>query len=340
MERNVIAVDIAKKVFQLHWVDMETGCIERLQLKRAKLLEWFATRTAALIVMEACGGAHDWARALIGLGHDVRLISPRKVRPFVLRNKTDAADAQAIWTACQQPGMRFVPVKTEAQQIVLSLHRLRAQLMKTRIMQTNELRGVLYEFGIVLPEGHAALLKALPDAMSDAKTRLPAMLVDSLDEQIRRVRQLQADIGLIKRRLSQQMREIPACKAVAEIPGIGLTATALVASMGTPSAFKDAREFAAWVGLVPRQTGTGGWVRQLGISKRGDAYLRTLLMHGARAVAIRSKDSSTWPWVTALLQRRPYSVAVAAVANKLARTIWTVLARGQAWRPEAWQPAH
>ncbi len=187
MERTVIAVDIAKKGLQLHWVEMDTGCIERLQLKRARMLEWFANRTGALVVMEACGGAHYWGRALTGLGHEVRLISPTKVRPFVQRNKTDAADAQAIWTACQEPGMRSVPVKSEAQQIVLSLHRLRAQLMKTRIMQTNELRGLLYEFGIVLPEGHAALLKALPDAMCDARTRLPAMLMDSLDEQLKRV---------------------------------------------------------------------------------------------------------------------------------------------------------
>lgn len=239
-------------MFQLHWVDMETGCIERLQLKRARLLEWFANRTAALVVMEACGGAHDWARALFEFGHVVRLISPRKVRPFVQRNKTDAADAQAIWTASQQPGMRFVPAKTKAQQIVLSLHRLRARLMKTRIMQTNELRGLLYEFGIVLPEGRVALLGALPDAMSDARVRLPPMLVDSLDEQVRRIQQVQADIDIIERRLSQQMRDIPACKAVAQIPGFGLlTATAVVASMGTPTAFKDAREFAAWVGLFP-----------------------------------------------------------------------------------------
>lgn len=138
MERTVIAIDIAKKVFQLHWVDTDTGCIERLQMKRAKLLEWFANRTASHVVMEACGGAHDWARTLSGCSHEVRLISPRKVRPFVQRNKTDSADAQAIWTASHRPGMRFVPVKTEAQQVVLSLHRLRAQLMKTRIMQTND----------------------------------------------------------------------------------------------------------------------------------------------------------------------------------------------------------
>jgi transposase len=291
MERTVIAVDIAKKVFQLHWVDAETGCIERLRLKRAKLLEWFANRTVSDVVMEACGGAHEWARALSQFGHEVRLIAPRKVRPFVQRNKTDAADAQAIWTASRQPGMRFVPVKTEAQQIVLSLHRLRAQLMKTRIMQTNELRGLLYEFGIVLPEGHTALLKAVPQAMCEAKLRLPAVLTDSLDEQLRRIQQLQLDIDGIERRLSQQMRHIPACQAVAEIPGIGLlTATAVVANMGTPTAFKDAREFAAWVGLVPRQTGTGGRVRQLGISKRGDAYLRTLLIHGARSIVIRAKE--------------------------------------------------
>ena len=201
--------------------------------------------------------------------------------------------------------------------------------------------GLLYEFGIVLPEGHCALLKALPDAMHDAKDRLPGMLMDSLDEQLRRIHQLQADIGSVERRLAQQMRDMTACKAVAEIPGIGLlTATAVVASMGTPTAFKDAREFAAWIGLVPHQTGTGGRVRQLGISKHGDAYLRTLLMHGARAVVIRAKDGPTWPWLDALLKRRPYSVVVAAVANKLARTIWAVLARGQCWRPQAWQAAH
>lgn len=194
--------------------------------------------------------------------------------------------------------------------------------MKMRIMQTNELRVLLYEFGIVLPEGHAALLKALPKALADAKSRLPAMLTDSLDEQLRRIHQLLADIGSIERRLVQQMREIPACQAVSEIPGVGLlTATAVVATMGSPTAFIDAREFAAWVGLVPPQTGTGGRIKQLGISKRGDAYLRTLLMHGARAIMVRAKNAPTWPWLAALLVRRPYSVAVAAVANKLARTI-------------------
>ena len=339
MELTVIAIDIAKKVFQLHWVEPETGSIEQLKLKRAQVLPWFANRQAALVMMEACGGAHEWSRQLLKLGHDIRLLPPKTIRAFVQRNKTDAADARAIWTAGQQPGAKFVAVKHEAQQVVLSLHRLRAQLMKMRIMQTNELRGLLYEFGIVLPEGHRALLKELPAALQEAQSRLPAMLIDSLDEQVRRINALEADIGRIERRLSQQLRETPACKTLAEVPGVGLlTATAIVASMGSPTAFKDAREFAAWIGLVPRQTGTGGRVRQLGISKRGDAYLRTLLMHGARAI-VRSNRATSWPWLAELLKRRPYSVAVAAVANKLARTIWAVLAKGQGWRPEAWQAA-
>ena len=276
---------------------------------------------------------------MMKLGHDVRLLAPKKVRPFVQRNKTDAADAQAIWTASRQPGMRFVALKSEAQQVVLALHRLRAQLMKMRIMQTNELRGLLSEFGIVLPEGHPALMKELPAGLQAAQAKLPAMFLDSLHEQVRRIAQLQADIGALERRLAQQLRENSACNAVAQIPGVGLmTATAVVASMGSPTAFKDAREFAAWIGLVPRQTGTGGRVRQLGISKRGDAYLRTLLMHGARAV-VRSDRALTWPWLASLLKRRPYSVVVAAVANKIARTIWALLARGLSWRATAWQAA-
>ncbi len=339
MELNVVAIDIAKKVFQLHWVEPETGSIERLKLKRAQVLQWFVNRTPSLVLIEACGSAHEWGRQLIKLGHDVRLLPAKMVRPFVQRNKTDAADAQAIWTAGQQPGTRFVPVKTEAQQVVLALHRLRAQLMKMRIMQTNEIRGLMYEFGIVMSEGHRALLKELPAALMEAKSKLPAMFIECIDEQVRRVNDLERDIATIERRLSENLRKSPACKTLAEIPGVGLmTATAVISTMGTPTAFKSAREFAAWIGLVPRQTGTGGRVRQLGISKRGDAYLRTLLMHGARSI-VRSDRSTTWPWLSELLKRRPYSVVVAAVANKLARTIWAVLARGQEWRPEAWQAA-
>jgi transposase len=291
------------------------------------VLPFFAQRSASLVAIEACGSAHWWARELRRLGHEVKLLAPKSVRPFVRSNKTDAADARAIWTAVQQPEARLVAVKSEQQQAILALHRLRAQLMKFRIMQTNALRGLLYEFGEVLPEGYSALAKALPAALASVAERLPAMLIDSLREQWARVQMINTEITTIERRLASALRASEPCRQIAAIPGVGLlTATAAVAALGEPNSFASGREFAAWLGLVPRQSGTGGRIRQLGLSKRGDSYLRTLLIHGARSVMVRGKHS---PWVAALLKRRPYSVAVAALANKLARTIWAVLARGR-----------
>lgn len=337
MKYSVFGMDIAKQIIQLHTVNPETGEVERHKLKRSQVLEFFVRREPALIAIEACGGAHWWARKLVEQGHEVRLLHPKSVRPFVLRNKTDAADARAIWTAVQQPEAPEVAIKTEVQQSVLALHRLRAQLMKFRIMQTNALRGLLYEFGVVFPQGHTALLKALPDTLAALDTQLPAMLLDSLREQWARVQQMQVEIDVIERRLAAVLRETPQCQQIAEIPGVGLlTATAAVATMGEASSFKSGREFAAWAGLVPRQRGTGGHVRQLGLSKQGDVYLRTLLMHGARSIVLRHRNV---PWIAALLARRPYNVAVAAVANKLARTIWAVLAKGKPYDPTAFSAA-
>jgi len=327
MKHSVIGMDIAKRVFQLHSVDPTTGEIERVKLRRDEVLPFFAQRSASLVAIEACGSAHWWARELRRLGHEVKLLAPKSVRPFVRSNKTDAADARAIWTAVQQPEARLVAVKSEQQQAILALHRLRAQLMKFRIMQTNALRGLLYEFGEVLPEGYSALAKALPAALASVAERLPAMLIDSLREQWARVQMINTEITTIERRLASALRASEPCRQIAAIPGVGLlTATAAVAALGEPNSFASGREFAAWLGLVPRQSGTGGRIRQLGLSKRGDSYLRTLLIHGARSVMVRGKHS---PWVAALLKRRPYSVAVAALANKLARTIWAVLARGR-----------
>ena len=337
MKYTVFGMDIAKQVIQLHTVNPETGEVQRHKLRRNQVLEFFAQRQAALIAIEACGGAHWWARKLVEQGHEVRLLHPKSVRPFVLRNKTDAADARAIWTAVQQPEAHEVAIKTEVQQSVLALHRLRAQLMKFRIMQTNAVRGLLYEFGVVVPQGHPALLKALPDTLAALDTQLPAMLLDSLREQWARVQQMQVEIDVIERRLTAVLRETPQCQSIAAIPGVGLlTATAAVATMGQASTFKSGREFAAWAGLVPKQRGTGGHVRQMGLSKQGDVYLRTLLMHGARSIVIRHRDV---PWVAALLARRPYNVAVAAVANKLARTIWAVLAKGKPYDAAAFSAA-
>ncbi|WP_042589277.1 IS110 family transposase, partial [Ralstonia solanacearum] len=233
MKHTVIGMDIAKHVFQLHAVNAATGEIERIKLKRNQLLDFFAKREHSLVAMEACGGAHHWARQLQELGHDVKLICARSVRPFVLRNKTDAADARAIWTAAQQPDARFVAIKTEAQQAILALHRLRAQLMKFRIMQTNALRGLLHEFGQTLPEGYQALQDAIPGTLARAAERLPAMLVDSLREQWGRVQSTDADIATLERRLKAALRENQQCQRIAEIPGVGLlTATAAVAAIG------------------------------------------------------------------------------------------------------------
>ena len=332
MKQSVIGMDIAKKVFQLHTVDQRSGKIARFKLRREEVLAFFAERQPDLVAMEACGSAHWWARQLQQLGHEVRLLAPRSVRPFVLRNKTDAADAQAIWTAVQQPDVHQVAIKQADQQAILSLHRIRAQLLKFRIMQSNALRGLFYEFGIVLPEGYTPLTKAVPNAFVDAENQVPHVLLESLREQWARVIRLDEEIQAIELRLKHCMRERLDCQKIAEIPGVGLlTATAAVASLGDAKTFRSGRQFAAWVGLVPRQTGTGGRVRQLGLSKRGDTYLRTLFMHGARSIIARGQKSE---WVERLLARRPYNVVVAAVANKLARTVWAVLVKGSRYRAE------
>lgn len=333
----VIGMDIAKSVFQLHIVDPDTGEIERVRLKRDRVTAFFANRPSALVAMEACGGAHHWARLLTAQGHQIRLLPARQVRPFVLRDKTDARDAQAIWVAAQQPHIRAVPVKSEQQQACLTLHRMRAQLMKMRIMQTNAIRGLLYEFGIALPEGHKVLLERVKGELERADETLPSCVIESIFEQLERVHALQDDIDSIDKRLTALAKQNQQMQALQTVPGIGpLTATALVATATDIGSFDSGRQFAAWLGLTPRQTGTGGKIRQLGISKRGDPYVRTLLMHGARAIIARSTRSA---WVVALLARRPYNVVVAALANKLARTAWALLIKGKAFDQVRWNPA-
>ncbi len=328
---QVVGVDIAKRVFQLHWIDVETGEIMSVQLKREKFLEHFANRAGCLIGMEACGGAQHWARKLIELGHAVKLLPAKMVKPFVGRNKSDAADARAIWTAVQQPAVKAVAVKSEAQQAVLALHRMRSQLVKFRTAQINGLRGLLAEYGEVMPQGRAGITKGIAAALAQLVDRLPAVLLDTLREQWARVGQLDEQVAEIERRLRAWHKEDKASRRIAEIPGVGLlTATAAVAAMGDPKSFKSAREFAAWLGLVPKHTGTGGRIRMLGISKRGDTYLRTLLIHGARSVIVNSKQPGAW--VTNLTQRRPANVAVVALANKMARTIWALLAHERAFQ--------
>jgi transposase len=332
MKHTVVGIDIAKRVFQLHWVEIESGEMVSLQLKRERFLEHFANRAPCLIGMEACGGSQHWARELQKLGHQVKLLSGRMVKPFVGGNKNDAADARAIWTAVQQPGIKAVAVKSEGQQAVLALHRMRAQLVKFRTAQINGLRGLLTEYGEVMPQGRAGIKRDIPAALRRLVDRLPAVVIDTLREQYARLGQLDEQVQDIERRLRQWLSQDEASRRVAEIPGVGLlTATAAIAMMGDAKAFKSGREFAAWLGLVPRQSGTGGRVRLLGISKRGDTYLRTLLIHGARAVMTHSKEPPEW--AKSIAERRPKNVAIVALANKMARTIWALSAHERAYQP-------
>ena len=275
MKGTVFGLDLAKRLFQLHWVEMETGEICRRQMKRDEVMEFFARREPSVVAMEACGSAHYWARKLSGYGHEVRLIAAQFVRPFVKSNKTDAADAQAIWEAAQRPGMKFVAVKSEAQQSVLTLHRMREQLVKMRTMQVNQLRGLLYEFGAELPQGRQRGMERIPGALEKLEGTVSALVIETMRGQLKRIEALDQDIAEIEKKLALWKKEDRAVRRLMAIPGVGLlSATAAVATMGDAKTFKSGREFAAFLGLVPRQRGTGGRVKLLGISKRGDVYLR------------------------------------------------------------------
>ncbi|NML60662.1 IS110 family transposase [Massilia sp. RP-1-19] len=325
-----VGVDTAKDVFQLHWVERETGEVRNKALKRDKFLEHFANLSSSIVGMEACGGSHHWARRLMAMGHEVKLLSGRFVKAFAPGNKNDAADARAIWLAMQQPGIRTVAVKTEEQQSVLAMHRMREQLIKFRTAQTNGLRGLMAEYGEVMKRGRAAMNEQMPAVLERLSKRLPGLLIDTLRAQWNRIAVIDGDIKQIEVRLQAWMKVDESCQAIAAIPGVGLlTATAAVATMGNANAFKSGREFAAWIGLVPAQNGTGGRVKLLGISKRGDTYLRTLLIHGARSALLHSKEPSAW--TQEMRKRRPLNVVVVALANKMARMIWAILAHGRAY---------
>jgi transposase len=328
--KPVVGVDTAKNVFQLYTVDMESGEVICKQLKRAQFLLWFSNRAPCLVGMEACGGAQHWARQLQAMGHEVKLMAGKVVKAFVSGNKNDIADARAIWMAARQTGIKAVAVKTEAQQAVLAMHRVRQQLVKARTAQRNELRGLMAEYGEVFGLGKAAFNLGMKGGLARLAERLPAVLIDTLREQWNELARLDERVAAIEARLLAWLRQDKATQAIAKIPGVGLlTATAAVATMGQAKAFRSGREFAAWIGLVPAQTGTGGKVRLLGISKRGDTYLRTLLIHGARAVQMHTKAPSKW--LEEIGHRRPPNVVTVALANKMARTIWAVLAHERAF---------
>ncbi|EAA9004485.1 IS110 family transposase [Salmonella enterica subsp. enterica serovar Minnesota] len=327
MKYTPVGVDIAKHVIQVHFIDEHTGEVIDKQLRRQDFLMFFCNREPCLIGIEACGGSQHWARELTNLGHKVRLLQARFVKAFVIGNKNDVMDARAIWMAVQQP-CKEIAVKTEEQQSFLVLHRTRMQLVKFRTAQINSLHGMLLEFGETIHKGRAAMDREFPEALERLKERLPPYVISVLDNQFNKLNELDLQIDDIEKQLTSVARQNETCRRLLDIPGVGpLIATAAVAIMGEASAFKSGREFAAYVGLVPRQTGSGGKIRLLGISKRGDKYLRTLFIHGARAAALLTKEPG--PWITELKKRRPASVAIVAMANKLARTVWAIAAHGR-----------
>ena len=332
-----IGIDLAKQVFQVHGVDEQGKAMCSKQLSRDKLRPFFAQLPPCLIGMEACGGAHYWARELTALGHTVRLMAPQFVTPYRKNHKNDGNDAEAICEAVGRPTMRFVPIKTAEQQAVLTLHRARELLIGERTALGNHLRGLLAEFGIVLTQGIGPLRRALPGILEDAENGLPMLARDTFAELADRLTDMEKRIAEYDRRVATVVRETATAQRLMQLEGVGpLTATAVVATVGDGHEFADGRQFAAWLGLVPRQYSSGGKARHGRITKRGDRYLRTLLVHGARAVLIRSadRDDAKSQWVQRLRARRGFHKATVALAAKHARILWAMLARGADYRPD------
>lgn len=335
MKITTIGIDLAKNVFQVHGADARGKTVLRKQLRRDQVTTFFANLEPCLIGLEACGSAHHWARQLQALGHTVKLISPQFVKPYVKSNKNDVADAEAICEAVGRPTMRFVPIKTVDQQAVLSLHRARQGFIKARTAQANQIRGLLAEYGLVVPQGISHIRQRVPALIEDATNELPGTFRALIDRLLDHLKRLDQQVDEIEAQIKAWYRSNEACQRLGQVPGIGpLTATAMVATVGDARNFKNGRELAAWLGLVPRQHSSGGKPTLLGISKRGDVYLRTLLIHGARSLAYSlSKKAPPEHWLCKLIHRRGANVAVVAQANKTARIVWAMLSHAREFRP-------
>ena len=327
-----VRIDLAKLVFQVHGVDARGKVALRKRLKRQQVAAFFARLTPCLIGLEACGGAHFWARKLTELGHTVKLIAPQFVKPYVKTNKNDAADAEAICEAVGRPNMRFVPIKNTEQQALLGLHRARQGFVIERTAQANQIRGLLAEFGLVMAVGIRSIERKLPEFLEDAENGLSGVSRALFARLLLHFRTLDRQVEELEREINAWHREDTASQRLQGIPGIGpLTASALVASVGDAKVFHNGRQFAAWLGLVPRQNSSGGKTNLLSISKRGDTYLRTMLIHGARSVLLhlKSHPDQADGWLARVANRRNPNIAVVALANKNARTAWALLAHGR-----------
>lgn len=332
---STIGIDIAKNVFQIHGIDDAGGIIIRRQLKRAQVLRFFAKLPSCLVGIEACATSHYWARELSKLAHDVRLMPPRYVKPYVKRNKNDAADAEAICEAVQRPNMRFVPIKSPEQQSVLMLHRTRQLFIRQRTTLINAIRAHMAEFGIVAGIGRNGVEKLLQIITKGQDKRVPETARESFLA-------LAAQLELVKRQILQADQRVLAwhranntSKRLQAIPGVGpLIASALVATVPDPGAFRSGRDLSAWIGLVPKQNSTGGKDRLGSISKAGNRYLRQILVVGALSVIKRAKQLgyTRHPWLVKLMERRSTKIAAIALANKIARIAWAMMSRNESYR--------
>ena len=331
-----IGLDLAKYVFEVHGVDAEDKVVLRKTLRRDAVASFFAELPACVVGMEACSGAHYWAKVLSDLGHDVRLISPQFVTPYVKSNKSDRNDAEAICEAVGRPSMRFVPPKSSDQLALQAVHRVRQRLVSDRTRLVNQIRGLLAEQGIAIARDIARLRTALAKICNGDDAGLSGLILELARDAREELAELDRRIASYNRRLKNLFRTDEMCQRIGKIEGIGpVTATALVAAVGDRTCFKNGREFAAWLGLVPRQRSSGGKVRLLGISKRGDRYIRTLMIHGARAVLGKAggKQDPRSQWIGRMRERRHPNVVAVALANKNARVVWSILSRGEEYRP-------
>lgn len=336
MKITTVGIDLAKNVFQVHAVNEAGKKVFNKQLKREQMAEFFARLPPCLIGMEACGSAHHWARKLASFGHTVRLMAPQFVKPYVKTNKNDMADAEAICEAVARPNMRFVPLKSVEQQSVLALHRVRQGFVKARTAQANQIRGLMAEFGLIIPQGISHIARRVPELIEDAGNELTGTFRLLVERLMLNLKEMDRQVEETEALIVQWHRQSQASRKLDAIPGIGpITASALVASIGDASNFDNGRQLAAFLGLVPRQHSSGGKQNLLGISKRGDAYLRTLLIHGARAlIYARQKSADKTSWLHRLLERKNPNVAAVAMANKNARIVWALLVRDRAFLPD------
>jgi len=333
---TAIGLDLAKNVFQVHAVDEAGSVVMRKQLRRGQVLAFFAGIPSCLVGLEACATAHHWARELTALGHVPRLMPPTYVKAYVRRNKNDVADAEAICEAVRRPSMRFVPIKTAEQQSALMIHRARDLLIRQRTMLVNALRGHLAEFGLIEAQGLHKVAKLIAIVLDEKDRRISDIARQVLKMIVSQIEDTQTRIAGLERQILAWHKNNPVSQRLATIPGIGpIIATAIAATVSDPGTFCSGREFAAWLGLVPRQSSTGGKARLGGISKRGDCYLRCLLVNSAHTVLLCSKQAKTDPWLRSLLSRKPRLVAAVALANKTARVAWAIMSRQDTYRNAA-----